>query len=177
MLNMNLNSAEFATETLLRDLGFDLHNENFRETPARVGRFWKEFIDRPEPNLKTFDSKCLNIVSLQGYETWGLCPHHLLPVKYTAHISYTPKGKVFGISKLPRIFDYILRTLPLQEDIPHLVVDFIKEKLQPSHVSCQVKGMHLCMVMRGVKAKDCTLLTSADWWEDLTNAEHKVPCK
>lgn len=152
---------------LLYDLRFNLLDENFKETPKRVARFFEEFTHRPEPSLKAFDSSCLDVVSLEGYETWGLCPHHLLPVKYTVRIDYVPNGKVFGISKLPRIVDYLLRTLPLQEDLPKLVVDYLKEKLNPKHVFCSVEGTHLCMTMRGVKAKDVILKTSATWFREV----------
>ena len=146
---------------LLDELGLDLKDEAFRETPERVARFWQEFRDREAPKIKVFPSSCNTEIRLNEYQTWGLCPHHLLPVHYTVSISYVPDGKVFGISKLPRIVDYMLRTLPLQEDLPSMIIDYLFEQLDVLTASCSVTGMHLCMTMRGVKAKDCTLTTYA----------------
>jgi GTP cyclohydrolase I len=90
-------------------------------------------------------------------------------------VDYTPNGRVFGISKLPRIVDYLLHSLPLQEDLPKLVVQYIQQKLNPAAIYCQVEGMHLCMVMRGVKAHSCTLRTSASWFNsDVPEAQCNI---
>jgi GTP cyclohydrolase I len=153
-------NLECLFEGLLSELGFDLENENFSGTPERVARFWLEFTQRTPPEIKTFPSDSLEIVRLNNYETWGLCPHHLLPVRYQVSICYQPNGQVFGISKLPRIVDYLLRTMPLQEDIPRLVVKYLQQTLSVRYAECSVEGLHLCMTMRGVKAKDCTLTTT-----------------
>jgi GTP cyclohydrolase I len=156
---MNLNAVKGGYDNLLYLLGLNRGHENFRETPMRVARFWNEFLNREEPDIKVFPSDSTELIKLNGYETWGLCPHHLLPVKYKVDVAYIPKGKVFGISKLPRIVDYLLRTLPLQEDLPKLVVDYIYDKIDIEYAECFVEGMHLCMIMRGIKAKDVTLTT------------------
>ena len=147
------------TEQLLDELGLDRANESFRETPRRVSAFWREFVNREEPKITVFPSDSTELIKLNEYETWGLCGHHLLPVKYLVDVAYIPNGKVFGISKLPRIVDYLLRTLPLQEDLPKLVVDYLHYALDVKYAECSVEGMHLCMVIRGVKAKNCTLTT------------------
>ena len=148
------------TEEMLSTLGFDIVDPGFIDTPHRVASFWLEFTQRSEPEIRTFPSNSTSLVRLENYETWGLCPHHLLPVKYSIDICYTPCGTVFGISKLPRIADYCLRTLPLQEDLPKQIVEFITSKLDVNYAQCTVRGMHLCMVMRGVRARDCELTTS-----------------
>ena len=147
-------------EELLTNLGFNVNEAGFLDTPFRVAEFYRSFVLRNEPKIHLFPSTSEGAVELCGYETWGLCPHHLLPVKYIINISYTPNGQVFGISKLPRIADFVLRNLPLQEDLPRLIVEFIKNKLDVRSCSCSVCGMHLCMIMRGVRAHDCTLTTS-----------------
>lgn len=145
-----------------------LSGENFDDTPLRVAKFWSEFLRPEEPPTKTFP--CTNpfeSVTLSNYVTWGMCPHHLLPVKYTVSISYMPTERVVGISKLPRVVDYLKKHLPLQEDFPKLVVDFLWEILSPEYVECTITGMHLCMVMRGVKApEDCSLTTTAKKWRE-----------
>jgi GTP cyclohydrolase I len=148
-------------EILLEELGIDQTQPGFIETPWRVAKFWKEFIDREPPVIKTFPSASTDLIQLNRYTTWGLCPHHLLPVRYQVSVSYVPREKVFGISKLPRIVDYLLKDLPLQEDLPRMVVNYLHGCLDVCEAHCVVEGLHLCMTMRGVKAKDCTLTTTA----------------
>jgi GTP cyclohydrolase I len=138
----------------------NLKGPDFDDTPERVTRFWLEFLNPEPPKIKAFPSEATDYVKLNGYQTWGMCPHHLLPVRYTVSISYIPNGQVFGISKLPRVVDYTLSKLPLQEDLPRLIIEYLKEHLDITSATCTVKGLHLCMVMRGIKARDCTLTTS-----------------
>lgn len=145
---------------------YNLGGDGFHDTPERVARFWEEFIHRPKPQLKDFETPEKYIhepIRLTNFECWGLCPHHLLPVHYKVSVEYIPRkgGRVLGISKLPRLIDYCLRGLPLQEDLPHIICDEIMSRIKPTYVACQVTGMHLCMVMRGVKAPGTELTTSA----------------
>lgn len=146
---------------LLDHLKLDRRDPNFEDTPRRVAAFWKEFRDRKSPEIRVFPSYASEIIRLDDYETWGLCGHHLLPVRYNVSISYIPDGRVFGISKLPRIVDYLLKDLPLQEDLPRMIVNYIHGTLNVKYAECSVTGLHLCMTMRGVKAKDCNLTTTA----------------
>ena len=44
-----------------------------------------------------------------------MCEHHLLPFFGKAHVAYLPKGKVVGLSKIPRLVDMFARRLQVQE--------------------------------------------------------------
>jgi len=156
---MNLNSINKLVTELLGELGLSIEDPSFKDTPRRVASFWDEFINRKAPEIRVFPSNSTKMIKLNNYETWGLCGHHLLPVRYAISIAYTPNGKVFGISKLPRIVDYLLKDLPLQEDLPKLIVEYIHQVLDIKYAECSVEGLHLCMTMRGVRAKNCTLTT------------------
>lgn len=159
---INKDKVAAATCILMEALHLNQEDPGFIDTPDRVARFWSEFVDREPPEIKVFPSSSTDLVRLDGYTTWGLCPHHLLPVRYTISVSYIPNGKVFGISKLPRIVNYVLRALPLQEDLPKMVVNYLHSCLNVKEARCQVTGLHLCMVMRGVRAGDCQLTTFAE---------------
>lgn len=139
---------------------YQLDSYTTEDTPRRVSEFWEGFLNQSPPRIMVEPRGNMEEVRLDNYTTWGMCPHHLLPVRYTVSITYSPNKTVVGISKLPRIVDYKLRLLPLQEDLPGLVCDFIMAKIKPNWVECTVQGMHLCMIMRGVKANDGTTLTT-----------------
>ena len=139
-----------AVQRMLRIL--KLKNPNFDGTPERVDRMWKEFFEVEQPNLTVFPSDYNEMLIIRNHVAWSFCPHHLLPVKYTFRIGYIPRGLVLGLSKLPQLANYFVTFLPLQEDLPGLICNALDEALKPQGVGCSVEGVHLCMVMRGVKS-------------------------
>jgi len=139
----------------------DLEGSNFFETPQRIAKMWEAFLNREKPILKAFPTECQQMVVLKDFATWGFCPHHLLPVKYTFKVGYIPKDKTLGLSKMARLAEYYVSKLPLQEDLPDMIVDDLQKVLQPLGCGCRVEGFHLCMVMRGVKCETMKFVNTA----------------
>lgn len=148
-----LDSVEQHVSAILGLLDIDVTEPNFFETPSRVAKFYDELRNRPRPVLKTFPSPSKEMVVLRDFVSYSLCPHHLLPVRYTFRVGYIPSGYVLGISKIPRLINYIMRLLPLQEDIPDMIVNELEQVLRPMGAGCQVRGRHMCMEMRGVRTE------------------------
>ena len=46
---------------------------------------------------------------------YSLCEHHMLPFFGTCHVGYLPRGKVVGLSKIPRLVGVFAHRLQLQE--------------------------------------------------------------
>ena len=92
---------------LLVELGVDVANQHFRETPERVARFYREFTSgfcvRPERILKTFRSEARELVVVSAIDFFSLCPHHLLVYGGKIHFGYIPNGQIVGVSKIPRL--------------------------------------------------------------------------
>jgi GTP cyclohydrolase I len=78
-----------------------------------------------------------------------------------AHVAYIPKGKVIGLSKIPRIVDLFARRLQLQERMTRQIADFLNELLEPQGVAVVLEAVHLCAMMRGVRKHDARMTTSA----------------
>ena len=85
----------------------------------------------------------------------------MLPFLGRAHVAYMPAGKVIGLSKIPRTVDIYARRLQVQERMTRQIADLIHELLEPTGVAVVVEGLHLCMMMRGVKKHDARMTTSA----------------
>jgi GTP cyclohydrolase IA len=158
---------------------YRLEGPNFEDTNHRVQKMWNTFFAYPEPNMTTFPSHNTELVILTNHETWGFCPHHLLPVKYTMNIGYYPSERVVGISKLARVANYVLRSLPLQEDIPLLIIEKLEKALEPRGCGVVVKGEHLCMRIRGVQSSEGVITTRAFTGTFLTDeiAREYMLCK
>ncbi len=131
---------------------YKLSGPNFEETPERVAKLWCEFFNKERPNMKVFPTNNNLMVVVKDFTTWGYCPHHLLPIRYTFKIGYIPNGQAVGLSKLPRLAEYYVSKLPIQEDLPNWIVEDLQQTLRPLGCGCQVKGFHLCCAARGVEA-------------------------
>lgn len=160
-------SIKDAVEQMLTAFGEDPKREGLLRTPARVARMYAELLEgyRLDPydllNDALFEVNYDAMVVVRDIEFYSLCEHHLLPFIGRAHVAYLPKGRVIGLSKIPRIVDMFARRLQVQERMTRQVAEFINEVLHPMGVAVVVEGLHLCATMRGVKKHDARMTTSA----------------
>jgi len=160
-------AIEEAVGSMLRAFGEDPGREGLRNTPKRIARMYSELLSgyRVDPhrivNDALFNVTYDEMVIVRDIEFYSLCEHHMLPFMGRAHVAYFPKGKVLGLSKIPRIVDMFARRLQVQERMTRQIADFISELLEPHGVAVVVEGLHLCMMMRGIKKKDARMTTSA----------------
>jgi GTP cyclohydrolase I len=158
---------ESAVRRLLEAFGEDVNREGLERTPERVARMYDELLAgyRVDPhamiNDALFDVTYDEMVIVRDIEFYSLCEHHMLPFVGSAHIAYTPAGKVIGLSKIPRIVDLFARRLQVQERMTRQIADFIEAALHPHGVAVVVEGLHLCAMMRGVKKANARMITSA----------------
>jgi len=156
-----------AIKKLLTAVGEDPDRDGLRDTPERVSRMYRELLDgyRMDPvalvNSALFDVTYDEMVIVRDIEFYSLCEHHLMPFLGRAHIAYLPRGRVVGLSKIPRIVDMFARRLQVQERMTRQIAEFIDGLLNPLGVAVVVEGLHLCVTMRGVKKHDARMTTSA----------------
>jgi GTP cyclohydrolase IA len=160
-------SIEAAVRTLLAEIGEDPAREGLARTPERVRRMYDELtagyhVD-PDAlmNGARFDVDYDEMVVVRDIEFFSLCEHHLLPFIGKAHVGYLPKGRVIGLSKIPRIVDMYAQRLQVQERLTVQVADFLMERLEPKGVGCVIEATHLCTMMRGVRKQEATMVTSS----------------
>ena len=149
--------------TLLIDaLGYDINDQNFRETPRRVADMFEEILEgnkyEEEPVHFVQSS---NLVIVGGIRTYGFCPHHLLPISFEGEVAYLPEKEVVGLSKLVRVTVDCTSKLIMQEEATEEIADKIQEITGSQDVMVVLKGQHLCMQMRGVKCREGYVVTSA----------------
>ena len=162
-----VSEIEDAVHTLLGEIGEDPDRQGLAGTPARVRRMYVELTDgyRTDPdaliNNACFEVDYDEMVVVRGIEFFSLCEHHLLPFYGSAHVGYLPRGRVVGLSKIPRIVDMYSHRLQIQERLTQEIATFLMERLDPKGVACVVEATHLCTVMRGVKKQEATMVTSA----------------
>jgi GTP cyclohydrolase I len=101
------------------------------------------------------------MVLVKNIELFSLCEHHLLPFFGSCHVAYIPRGKVIGLSKIPRLVDLFARRLQIQERLTTQIAETIMEKINPLGVGVVIEAKHLCMIMRGVEKQNSVAVTSA----------------
>jgi GTP cyclohydrolase I len=158
---------EEAISQILASVGENPERQGLRNTPNRVARMYGELLAgyRVDPveivNGAVFDVNYDEMVLVRDIEFYSLCEHHLLPFLGRAHVAYLPKGKVLGLSKIPRLVDMFAMRLQVQERMTRQIAEFLDELLHPIGVAVVIEGLHLCTAMRGVKKHDARMTTSA----------------
>lgn len=157
---------EHATGEILTAVGEDPTREGLLNTPHRVAKMYGELLSgyRTDPvqliNNAIFDVEYDDMVIVKDIEFSSLCEHHMLPFIGHAHVAYIPRGKVIGLSKIPRIVDMFALRLQVQERMTRQIANFINEVLDPIGVAVVVDGKHMCSMMRGVEKHDSSMTTS-----------------
>lgn len=156
-----------AVRSILKSIGEDPEREGLLRTPERVAKAYQELLSgyRTDPiellNEAIFEVTYDEMVIVRDIEFYSMCEHHMLPFLGRAHVAYLPKGKVIGLSKIPRIVDMFARRLQVQERMTKQIADLVDELLHPKGVAVVVEGLHLCSVMRGVKKHNARMTTSS----------------
>jgi GTP cyclohydrolase I len=152
---------------LLELVGEDPDREGLLQTPARVEsslrwltRGYHESVDDLVRGA-IFEEPHESMILVRDVEIYSLCEHHLLPFFGRAHVAYLPKGKIIGLSKIPRVIDVFARRLQVQERLTDQVADALTAVLAPHGVGVVIEAYHLCMMMRGVEKQNSKTITSA----------------
>jgi len=166
---VSLTSASF--QELLRELivrlGEDPERDGLIRTPERMQRalehLTKGYHEDPDKLLKAalFNVDYDEMVIVRDIEMFSLCEHHLLPFFGKVHVAYIPKGKVIGLSKLPRLIDLFARRLQVQERLTTQIAETIQRAIEPQGVGVVIEARHLCMMMRGVEKQHSSAVTSS----------------
>jgi GTP cyclohydrolase I len=158
---------EQAVREILLEIGEDPEREGLLRTPERMHRMWLELtcgyhVDPDRLiNGAVFDVGYSEMVVVKGIQFYSLCEHHMLPFFGTASVGYLPRGRVIGLSKIPRVVEMYARRLQVQERMTQQIADFLQERLNPYGVGVVIEAEHLCMAMRGVRKGGARMVTSS----------------
>ena len=139
-------------------IGDDPSREGLLKTPQRVARSWGELMDGMRVDVdklirgavfKAPDSDMVMVTDIQFY---SICEHHLLPFFGKCHIAYVPKGRIIGLSKLPRLVRAYSHRLQVQENLTSQISRALERALEPMGVGVVIEARHLCMEMRGARS-------------------------
>lgn len=160
-------TIQAAVQQMIQAFGEDPDRDGLQRTPERIARMYEELLAgyRVDPvtmvNDALFEVEYDEMVIVRDIEFYSLCEHHMLPFIGRAHVAYIPRGRVVGLSKIPRVVDMFAHRLQVQERMTRQIADFIEELLHPQGVAVVVEALHMCSMMRGVRKHDARMTTSA----------------
>jgi GTP cyclohydrolase IA len=170
-ITTNLSKAEAALEKsyleVLEQIGEDPERDGLKRTPERMAKaiqfLTRGYREDPSQLLRgaLFEVDYDEMVIVKDIEMFSLCEHHMLPFFGKVHVAYLPKGKVIGLSKIPRLVDAFARRLQVQERLTKQIAEAIHEAIEPLGVGVVVEARHLCMMMRGVEKQHSSAVTSS----------------
>src|SRR3954463_3386891 len=159
--------VEAAVREILVEIGEEPDRDGLVGTPERVHRMYTELTAgyHVDPdrliNGAVFDVAYSEMVVVKDIPFYSLCEHHLLPFFGQAAVAYIPRGRVIGLSKIPRVFEMYARRLQVQERLTQQVAEFLQERLEPQGVGVVLEATHLCAAMRGVRKPGTIMTTSS----------------
>lgn len=152
---------------ILKAIGEDPNREGLLETPARFDKAFRYLTRGYQQDVGEILNDALftvaydEMVIVKDIDVYSLCEHHLMPFFGKAHVGYVPRGKVIGLSKIPRMVDVFARRLQVQERLTQQIAETIQEVIDPKGVAVVLECHHLCMMMRGVEKQNAKMVTSS----------------
>ena len=176
-----LENIENAVREILINIGENVDREGLIETPKRVAKMYEEILSTK--NINDFDNYKLFEVDLDNSQEmiliknipfFSMCEHHMLPFFGKIHVAYIPReNKVIGLSKIPRLVEFVSRKLSVQEEITVNVAKKLIEILNPLGVAVVVEARHMCIEMRGINKVGSVTRTSFYSGEFKENTDRK----
>ena len=154
-------------ERILHTVGEDPKREGLLKTPERVEKSLKFLTSGYNIDIKKLVNDALyhesydEMVIVKDIDIYSLCEHHMLPFFGKCHVAYLPKGKIIGLSKIPRLIDAYSKRLQVQERLTTQIAQCLQDILKPTGVGVIIEALHLCMSMRGVEKQNSFTTTSA----------------
>ena len=153
-----LKNIENAVREILINVGEDVDREGLIETPKRVAKMYEEILSTKNvddfKNYKLFDvdlGDSQEMVLVKEIPFFSMCEHHMFPFFGKVHVAYIPQdNRVIGLSKIPRLVEFVSRKLSVQEEITVNVAKKLIEILNPLGVAVVVEARHMCIEMRGI---------------------------
>ena len=159
--------AEEAFVKILKWIGENPDREGLKSTPKRLVKAFKEYFKGYSEDANLILQKTFGDV--QGYDDMVIqknisvqshCEHHMAPIIGVAHVSYIPKERVVGLSKLARVVEVFSKRLQTQERLTMQIATTLMKALDAKGVAVSIDATHQCMTMRGIKKEQATTITN-----------------
>jgi GTP cyclohydrolase I len=168
---IDIGRIEAAVAEILSAIGEDPGRPGLASTPKRVAQAYTEFYSGlgEDPLQHLADTTELiagadelgELVVVRDIEFRSICEHHLLPFLGVAHIAYSPRNRIVGLGKFPRVVDTLAARPQVQERLTEEIADALAEGLDPLGVLVVLDAVHGCVTTRGPRQTHSSTVTLA----------------
>lgn len=162
-----LDSIEQQFKKILEVLGLDLKDDSLKDTPRRVASMYihelfygLDYRNFPKSTVVSNKMQFDEMVTESGITSLSVCEHHFQTIDGKVTISYIPKDKILGLSKLNRITDFFSRRPQIQERLTIQIYYALSYILQTEDVAVKIDAVHYCIKCRGVNDRAASTRTS-----------------
>lgn len=152
---------------IMQTLGLDLNDDSLKDSPKRIARMYVNEIfeglnPANFPKLTSIENKLgyNEMVTVKDVSIISVCEHHFVTIDGRATISYIPKNRVMGLSKINRIARFFSRRPQVQERLTKQIADCLSYALETMDVAVSIRAKHYCVVQRGVEDSASETVTS-----------------
>jgi len=145
-----------AFDQVVEALGVDRADPELARTPQRAAQAWvEEFVDGYGRTATEALGELSDVpanagpVTMTGIDFVGVCPHHLLPYRGVAHVTYQPGTQVPGFGRLAALVDTLSHRLLLQETLAAELAIALVDVLQARGAAVVLEAEQSCLSMRG----------------------------
>jgi GTP cyclohydrolase I len=152
---------------IMNALGLDLQDDSLIDTPSRVAKMYVNEIFfgldyKYFPKATTVDNKMKydEMVIERNINVQSNCEHHFVIIDGSCHISYIPKNKVLGLSKLNRIVQFFSKRPQIQERLTEQIYYALSYILDTEDIGVIIEASHYCVKSRGIQDVNSDTVTS-----------------
>lgn len=152
---------------IMLTLGLDLQDDSLQQTPNRVAKMYVREVfsglsPHSFPKLTSIENKLgyNEMVTVKDISLISVCEHHFVTIDGRATISYIPKDRVIGLSKINRIAKFFARRPQVQERLTKQIADCLSRVLETEDVAVSIRAKHYCVIQRGVEDAGSETVTS-----------------
>ncbi|MGE0528699.1 MAG: GTP cyclohydrolase I FolE [Bdellovibrionales bacterium] len=152
---------------IMEILGLDLNDDSLQQTPERLAKMYvREIFSGLDPStfpsLTSIENKLgyNEMVTVKEISIISVCEHHFVTIDGSATISYIPRDRVIGLSKINRIARFFARRPQVQERLTKQIADCLCYVLDTQDVAVSIRARHYCVIQRGVEDVGSETVTS-----------------
>jgi GTP cyclohydrolase I len=152
---------------IMQTLGLDLTDDSLQQTPHRVAKMYVREVfsglcPKNFPSITSIENKLgyNEMVTIKDISIISVCEHHFVTIDGLATISYIPKNRVIGLSKINRIARFFARRPQVQERLTKQIADCLCTVLETDDVAVSIHAKHYCVIQRGVEDTGSVTVTS-----------------
>ena len=140
----------------------DTWDDSVYQTADRMIRYLQEYIPQPEIpfTFTTFAGDKDQLIIVKDIPFTSICAHHMLPFFGVAHVAYLPNKKIVGLSKIPRLVEWMATQPTTQEKLGQSTADYLKTNLDAKGTAVVINSAHTCLTCRGARSAGASMVTS-----------------